>query len=159
MLKTAICYKTEIENAIKQFYYTNDMMYYTVSNESFGIEIPEDSGNGRYDYAVTDREGHLIGYIGYQIDWYSSCAYEFGAFSFNRGNIIMGQELFRLFEKLINTLRRVEFRAVEGNPAIKHYDRFLKRHSDIGKKHILTDVFKDTNGKYHNEYIYEFVNH
>ena len=70
----------------------------------------------------------------------------------------MGQELFRLFEKLINTLHRVEFGAVSGNPAVRGYDRFLERHSNIGKKHILTDAFKDTNGRYRDRYIYEFIN-
>ena len=158
MLKPAICYKTEIENAIKQFYYTDDMMYYTGSNHSSSMEIPVDSNDGDYHYAVTGTDGRLIGYITYYVDRYSSCARGFGAFSFERGNIIMGQELLRLFERLINTLHRVEFRAVEGNPAVKHYDRFLQLHADIGKKHILTDAFKDTNGKYHDDYIYEFVN-
>lgn len=158
MLKPAICYKSEIENAIKQFYYTDDMMYYTGSNNSFSPEIPAESNDGYYHYAVTDADGRLIGYITYHVDRYSSCAYGFGAFSFDRGNIIMGRELFRLFESLINTLHRVEFRAVEGNPAIKHYDRFLQLHADIGKKHILTDAFKDVNGNYRDDYIYEFVN-
>ena len=157
MLKPAICYKTEIENAIKQFYYTDDMMYYTGSIDNAAIDIPSES-DGYYRYAVMDTKGRLIGYITYFVDWYSSCAYNFGAFSFNRGNPIMGRELFRLFEKLIHTLHRVEFLAVEGNPATKAYDKFLKRHANIGKKHILTDAFKDTNGNYHDDYIYEFIN-
>ena len=100
----------------------------------------------------------MVGCIDYKIDRYSSCAYNFGAFSFERGNPIMGKELYDLFERLINSLHRVEFRAVSGNPAVKGYDKFLEKHADIGKKHVLKDVFKDANGKYHDDYIYEFVN-
>lgn len=28
MLKPAICYKAEIENALKEYFYTDDMMFY-----------------------------------------------------------------------------------------------------------------------------------
>lgn len=158
MLRPAICYKEQIENEFKKYFYTNDMMFYTGSVDSYFSEISEDGENGKYQYAVVGSSEELIGYISYTLDRYSSCAYNFGAFSFDRGNPIMGKEMYDLLEKLIDTTHRVEFRAIEGNPAIKGYDAFLNKHSDIGKKHVFTDVFKDANGKYHNDYIYEFVN-
>lgn len=158
MLRPAICYKEQIEDALKKYFYTDDMMFYIGSTDSYLIEISNNSENGKYQYAVIGNYGKPIGYIAYYLDRYSSCAYGFGAFSFDRGNPIMGKDLYELLEKLVNTLHRVEFRAIEGNPAIKGYDKFLEKHSDIGKKHILTDVFKDADGKYHDDYIYEFVN-
>lgn len=157
MLKPAICYKTEIDCAMGEYFYTDDMMYYIGDNNSYLLEIRENSRDGVYQWAVVGKDGNLIGYIAYGVDYYSSCAYNFGAFSFDRENPVMGKEMFELLERLIKTLHRVEFRAIEGNPAIKGYDRFLERHSDIGKKHVLTDVFKDISGKYHDTYIYEFV--
>ena len=158
MLKPAICYKDEIENALKEYFYTDDMMFYVGSLDSYLIEIANSGEDGRYQYAVVGNDNKLVGYIAYRLDRYSSCAYNFGAFSFDRGNPIMGKEMYELFEKLISTVHRVEFRAIDGNPAIKGYDAFLNKHSDVGKKHILTDVFKDTNGNYHNDFIYEFIN-
>lgn len=158
MIKPAICYKAEIERALGEYFYTDDMMYYIGDNVSYLIEVRESGRDGVHQFAVTGKDGKLIGYIAYAIDYYSSCAYNFGAFSFDRGNPIMGKELFDLLEKLVTTLHRVEFRAIEGNPAIKGYDRFLERHSDIGRKVILRDVFKDTHGKYHDTHIYEFIN-
>lgn len=158
MLKPAICYKEQIENALKEYFYTDDMMYYIGSLDSYPIYIEDKGEDGKYQYAVVGKDDNLIGYIAYRLDRYSSCAYNFGAFSFDRGNPVMGKELHDLLEKLVNTLHRVEFRAISGNPAIKGYDTFLQKHSDIGRKHILTDVFKDEDGNYHDDYIYEFVN-
>ncbi len=158
MLKPAVCYKEQLENALKEYFYTDDMMFYQGCNNSYLMEISDKSDNGRYQYAVVGNNDKLIGYIGYYVDYYSSCAYNFGAFSFDRGNPIMGKELFGLLEKLIKTFHRVEFRAVSGNPAIRGYDNFLKRHSDIGNKHIFRDEFRDVNGDYHDTYLYEFVN-
>lgn len=157
MLKPAICYKTEIENALGEYFYSDDMMFYMGCNESYMLEVQNQGKDGHYQYAVVGKDEKLIGYIAYCVDWYSSCAYSFGAFSFDRGNPIMGKELFKRLEELINTLHRVEFRAIEGNHAIKGYDRFLNLHKDMGRKLVLQDVFKDTHGKYHDAYIYEFV--
>ena len=158
MLKPAICYKEEIENALKEYFYSDDMMYYMGSSDSYLLSVSDNGENGNYQYAVVNTEGKLIGYIDYKVDMYSSCACNFGAFSFDRGNPIMGKDLYDLLERLVNTLHRVEFRAVSGNPATRGYDKFLEKHSDIGQKHILKDVFRDYSGEYHDDCIYEFVN-
>lgn len=157
MLKPAICYKTEIEDALKEYFYTDDMMFYQGCINSYLIEVRDEGMEGLYQYAVVGKDKKLIGYIDYKIDYYSSCAYNFGAFSFNRGNAIMGKELFDLLETLIKQCHRVEFRAVSGNPAVKGYDKFLERHSRIGKKHIFKDAFRDIKGNFHDTYLYEFV--
>lgn len=70
----------------------------------------------------------------------------------------MGKELFDLLERCVNTYHRVAFMAVEGNPATRGYDKFLARHSDIGRKIMFRDVFKDVRGNYRDTYTYEFVN-
>ena len=44
---------------------------------------------------------------------------------------------------------------VGGNPAEKHYDKFCKKYN--GKKFIFTDCFKDRNGNYHNDIVYEII--
>ncbi len=157
MLKPAICYKAEIEDALKEYFYTDDMMFYQGCVNSYLIQIEDCGENGIYQYAVLGAGSKLVGYIDYRVDYYSSCAYNFGAFSFDRGNPIMGKELFKLLENLVSDMHRVEFRAVGGNPAVKGYDRFLERHKDIGKKHVFRDAFRDIKGNYHNIYLYEFV--
>ncbi len=158
MLKPAICYKAEIENALKEYFYTDDMMFYQGCVNSYLIEVSEKGKDGHFQYAVIGGGDKLIGYIAYTIDYYSSCAYNFGAFSFERGNPVMGRELFSILENLVNRMHRVEFRAISGNPAVKGYDKFLERHMDIGEKHVFRDEFRDAQGRYHDVYLYDFVN-
>lgn len=158
MIKPAICYKADVEKALAEYFYTDEMMYYRGCLDSHLLEVDDNSGGGRFQYAVLNSKGDLIGFISYCVDYYSSCAYGFGIFSFHKGNPVMGRDIFYLLEELLKTMHRVEFSAIEGNPAIRGYDHFLERHKDVGRKHILTDIFKDRTGKYRNEYIYEFVN-
>lgn len=156
-LKPAICYKSEIDNALSEYFYTKDMMYYMGCNANYLLEVKPNSEDGGYQWAVVDSKGKLIGYIAYFVNYYSSNVDGFGAFSFDRGNPLMGKALFALMEDLLKKFRRVEFRAVGGNPAIRGYDSFLERHSDIGRKLELRDYFRDVEGNYHSVYIYEFI--
>ena len=78
-------------------------------------------------------------------------------FSFDRGNPLIGVDLFNEMKKLIHNykLHRIEWRMVGGNPIKKHYDKFCKKYN--GNILKLKDVFKDRNGKYHDDYIYEII--
>lgn len=158
MIKPAICYKEELDKALAEYFYTDDMMFYTGCLDSCLLDIKRSGEDGYYQYAVVGKDNSLIGYIAYRVDYYSSCVYNFGAFSFDRGNPVMGKELFDLLERCVNTYHRVAFMAVEGNPATRGYDKFLARHSDIGRKIMFRDVFKDVRGNYRDTYTYEFVN-
>ena len=157
MLVPAILYKEEIAKNFKKYYYTDDMMYETGYLDNWNPEIHENPDACTYQYAIVDSNEKLIGYLAYTIDWYSSNAYSFGLISFDRGNPIIGRDLFNEMEKLIHEykLHRIEWRVVSGNPVKKHYDKFCKKYN--GKKFVLTDVFKDRYGNYHNDVIYEII--
>lgn len=115
-------------------------------------ECPNES---QFQYAIVDKNEKLIGYLGYVIDWYVSKAYNFGLFSFERGNLQVPKDVFEKLEELVSTLHRVEWRAVGGNPACRGYDNFIKKHN--GKKYILKDSIRDKFGNYHDDIIYEIV--
>lgn len=159
MLKAAILYKEEIESKMKEYFYTNEMLFY-VGEPDDCLPTIADNSNGRtyFQYAVVNNDEKLIGFISYKVDYYSSCTYNFGAFSFDKGNPIMGSELNNLMEKLITKFHRVDFRAISGNPATRGYDAFLKKHLNAGRKLVLKDDFRDADGNYHDVYIYEFIN-
>lgn len=158
MLIPAIIKKNEILEAFKRYYYSNDMMYETGNLNNWLPSIQEEPVGGSYQYAIVDKEEKLIGYLDYHVDWYNSCAHRFGLFSFDRGNPIIGKDLFKELNKLINEykLHRIEWRMVGGNPVERSYDRFCKRFN--GTKHVLRDVVKDKYGKYHDDVIYEIIN-
>lgn len=157
MLKPAVLYKEEIQTKMLEYNYTEDMMYYSGHLGNALPSIEADTNGKLYQYAIVTREGRLIGYFTYQIDWYNSCAYNFGLFSFDRNNITIGLDIYKELKKLINDyhLHRVEYRMVSGNPIERHYDKFCQKYH--GRKIVLTDVFKDRHRKYHNEFIYEII--
>ena len=154
MLKPAILYKEEIIKGLQEYFYTDDMMYETGCLDNWCPDISEMPDEGTFQFAIVHNE-KLIGYLSYRVDWYSSKAYNFGLFSFDRGNVMVGKEVFNKMEELVNRLHRVEWRMVGGNPAERGYDSFCKRHN--GTKHILKDAIKDRNGNYRDDVIYEIV--
>lgn len=158
MLIPAIIKKEEILEAFKKYYYSDDMMYETGSLSNWTPDIQEETDSSRYQYAIVDSNEKLIGYLDYSIDWYYSCASRFGLISFDRGNPIIGKDLFKELNKLINEykLHRIEWRMIGGNPVERSYDRFCKKFN--GTKHVLRDVMKDRYGKYHDDIIYEIIN-
>ena len=155
MLVPAILYKEEIVKAMQRYFYTDDMLYETGSIDNWIPNITECPEGGQVQYAIVDSNEKLIGYLSYTIDWYVSKAYNFGLFSFDRGNALVGKEVFNKLEELVSRLHRVEWRAVGGNPACRGYDSFIKRHG--GCKHVLKDGIRDRNGNYHDDIIYEIV--
>ena len=157
MLIPAILKKQEIENAFRKYYYSDEMMFETGSLDNWLPEISENPNGGRYQYAIVDNKAKLIGYIDYTIDWYSSCAHRFGLISFDKGNILIGKALKEIMDKLINEyhLHRIEWRMIGGNPVERSYDRFCKKYN--GNKYVLKDVFKDRQGNYHDDCIYEII--
>lgn len=157
MLRPAILYKAEILLEFQKCQYTTDMLYYTGCLANYIPDIVDCPGECTFQFAIVDdNTKKLIGYLEYSVNWYVSKAYNFGLFSFDRGNILVGKDVFNKLEELLTILHRIEWRAVEGNPACRGYDSFIKKNG--GNKHVLKDAIKDKNGVYHDDIIYEIVN-
>jgi hypothetical protein len=154
MLIPAICYKDEIERLFARDIYTDRYFYYAGyahCNEPPTISPKEYN----YQYAIVTSTDKVIGYLAYRVDISSDCVYNFGLYSFDRGNPLIGKDLFEKMEELVNQHHRVEWRMIGGNPVQRHYDRFCVKHH--GHKVILHDTCKDSRGKWHDEHIYEIV--
>ncbi len=158
MLIPAILKKNEILNEFRKLQYTDDLMYEVGSCDNWMPNIVEEPEKETYQYAIVDSKEKLIGYISYQIDWYSSQAHNFGLMSFDRGNVLIGKELFSIMTNLIDNfkLHRISWYMVSGNPVERSYDKFCKKYN--GRKIVLKDCFKDRYGKYHDSITYEIIN-
>ena len=154
MLVPAILYKEQIQKGFQKYYYTTDMMYETGCLEQWCPDISEAPSTGRFDYAIV-HNGKLIGYLAYQVDYYASKAYNFGLLSFDRGNALIGRDVYKKINELVNRFNRVEWRAISGNPACRSYDSFIEKYN--GNKHVLKDAIRDRAGNYHDGIIYEIV--
>lgn len=155
MLVPAILYKEQIKTEFQKKFYSMDMLYETGCNSQWCPDISDEPEEGVFEYAIINGRGKLIGYLSYQVDYYSSNAYNFGLMSFDRGNPIIGKALFEKMEELVSTMHRVEWRMIGGNPVERHYDRFCAKYG--GAKYILHDSVRDKNGKYHDNVVYEII--
>jgi hypothetical protein len=154
MLVPAICHKDEIEKLFAREIYTDKYFYY--SGYAHSHELPNVSAKDyEYQYAIVTSTDKVIGYLAYRIDSFNDCVYNFGLYSFDRGNPLIGKDLFEKMEELVKQHHRLEWKMISGNPVQKHYENFCYRHH--GHKVILHDVRKDNNGKWHDEHIYEIV--
>lgn len=158
MLIPAILRKNEILLEFQKLQYTYDLMYEVGCCDNYMPDIVEEPSKETYQFAIVDSKDELIGYLSYSIDWYSSQAHRFGLMSFDRGNPLIGKELFGIMDNLISTLNihRIEWHMVSGNPAERSYDRFCNKYN--GRKLTLKDTFKDRIGDYHDSITYEIIN-
>ena len=153
MLVPAILYKEEIEKAFARDLYSKDYFYYVGYAHCVSLtEIRAEDNH--YQYAIIHND-KLIGYLAYRVDPSLDCVNNFGLYSFDKGNVVIGIDLFKEMERLVNRYHRVEWRMIGGNPVKKHYDRFCAKHG--GNVVVLHDVVKDLEGNYLDEYIYEIV--
>ena len=154
MLVPAILYKEQISKEFQRKFYTEDMFLETGSLYQWSPEILDNPADGQFDYAII-HNNKLIGYLSYRVDYYCSKVYNFGLMSFDKGNFVVGKDVFDKIEELVELYHRVEWRMICGNPVERSYDRFCKKHN--GKKHILKDAIKDKYGNYRDDVIYEIV--
>ena len=153
MLVPAISRKAEVEKLFAEHLYDDDMFLfngYPYCNTVHTIEPKEN----RYQWAIVDKD-RVVGYFAYYINADSDNVCSFGLYSFDKGNPIVGLDVFRKMKELVDTHRRIEWRMVGGNPVQKSYDRFCKRCG--GNSVVLHQVVKDEHGNYHDEIIYEIL--
>lgn len=153
MLVPAIARKAELEQLFAEHIYDDDMFLYNGYPHCNSIPDLTPKEN-IYRWAIVDSN-KVIGYFTYYIETNSDNVCSFGLYSFDKGNPLIGIDVYRQMKALVKTHRRIEWRMIGGNPVKKHYDRFLKRMN--GRKVMLKKVVKDMHGRYHNEYIYEIV--
>lgn len=153
MLKPAILYKEAIENEFNKQLYTQDFFYYTgYDGATYIPDIKRD--DFVFQYAIVDKD-ELIGYFSYSLNTISDTINNFGLYSFDRGNPIIGRDVIRKMKELVNSHHRIEWHMVGGNPVKRHYDSFCRRYG--GNVVKLHESVKTPSGEYADEYIYEIV--
>ena len=155
MLKPALLYTREITRKFTEHLYTTDYFYYC--GYYCGSSLPKIAEeDDLYQYAIVDKSDNVIGFLTYRISDYSDTVQSFGLFSFDKGNPILGIDVFHKLEELIKTHHRVEWHVVGSNPVKRHYDKFCKRHN--GYIHHFCETTKDEKGNYIDSYTYEIIN-
>lgn len=154
MLVPALLYKEELIRKFTEHLYTQDYFYYNGYPCASSLPtIKEDDQT--YHYAILNHSKEIIGYFSYQIYSLTDSVCNFGLYSFDKGNPIVGLSVLHKLEELLKYHHRLEWRVIDGNPVKHHYDKFCKKHN--GYISHLHDITKDEQGDYHDEYIYEII--
>lgn len=127
MLKPAILFKDEIQRKYAERWYKANTKYYSPLC-NFEMKIDADNREFR-DFASIDKNGSVIGYISYRVDFCVREASRFGIISFDEGNLEFVRDLYRVFyhTMIIDKFNRIEFLCINGNPAERGYRNFIKR--------------------------------
>ena len=128
MLLPAMLCKESLLNGLKTYIYDDEMLFYSGWNGFTLPEISDEFDGYNYRYAIIDGD-NVIGYFCYHYDTHSRCLSNFGLYSFDRGNPIIGKDILREIRRIIKEFKphRMEWRMIGGNPVEKHYDKFCKR--------------------------------
>ena len=149
----ALLHKDKLLELFAKEMYTDN--YFLYMGYAHGHSLPTiDDADNKYQYAVVNSENNVIGYLSYRVC--GDSVINFGLYSFDKGNPVIGRDLFEELERLVSHYHRVEWCMVSGNPVKKHYDRYCKYHG--GNMVVLHDNVRDNYGNYHDTYIYEIVN-
>lgn len=164
MLVPAIVYKDELTKKYDLMRYSDEAIYYNGCIEFGRLQITDEPSEGRFQYGIiNEKTNELVGYIAYYVDFYARSVWGIGLVSFDKKpNLLITLAVIEVMKQIESyNPHRVEFRAVEGNPAVKAYDKIRIRYQETFKwdanKIVLKDTFKDRQGNFRDSYIYEFV--
>lgn len=160
MIEPAILYKNDIISKFNSLLYTDKYFWYNGGIDNYEYEIREEGD--KFQFAIT-HQNQLIGFISFRIDWYCSCAFNFGLVKFvdSPSTIPIITNAIRKVIRMISgfNMHRIDFRCVSGNPAEEGYDRIISRFNneyDISK-FAFKDNIKDRHGNYHDTIVYELI--
>ena len=153
MLKPAAMYKDILMEKFTSILYTEDYYYYCGYPNTGLPEICVE--NGIYSYAIVDKNDNVIGFFTYQVFDLTNTAYNFGLISFDKGNPIVGVDIYCKMKELLKIYHKLEWRVVEDNPIRLMYDKFCARYD--GFVHRIHDNSRNLKGKLVDSFIYEIL--
>lgn len=154
MLVPALLYKEEIEKKMTELMYSDDYYYYM----GYGTHFPQidlQTRDCKWMWAIVNKDKKLLGYLCYELDLATDCIRNFGLMSFDKGNPVIGKEVFDKLKELIKNYYRVEWCCVGDNPALDAYIRFCTKHK--GYIHKLHSATVNTQGKLVDSFIFEIL--
>lgn len=129
MLMPAQLYKDELRAELLRSWYKPENIYWSGWT---GDEITDLTENN-YDmhcFVSIDKNGKVVGYISYSVNWVAMNADRFGIINFDKGNLTFAKDLYQaicdLFEKY--HMNRIGWIAFADNPAIRGYRNFIRKH-------------------------------
>lgn len=154
MLKPAVMYKDILMEKFSSILYTEDYYYYSGYPCT---ELPKICiDNNVYNYAIVDKNDNVIGFFTYQTFDLTNTAHNFGLISFDKGNPIVGIDIYYKMKELVKAYHKIEWQVVEDNPIKLMYDKFCAKYD--GFVHRIHDATRNLKGELVDSFIYEILN-
>ena len=116
MLKPALLYAQEITRKFTEHLYTTDYFYYC--GYCCGSSLPKiEENDDLYQFAIVDSDDNVIGFLTYRISDYSDTVQSFGLFSFDKGNPLLGRDVFLNSVSVITVIFTIGTRLQKTNAA------------------------------------------
>lgn len=127
MLKPAQLYKQELQIAFQNTWYDDKYKFYHGSYCST-FQVSEDTYNS-HQFVSVDKEGVVIGYIGYSIDRSTMSVYGLGIINFSDNKLVFSKDLYTALSDIFlrYQFNKLNFNVVQGNPIEKSYDRWINK--------------------------------
>ena len=157
MLKPAQLYTDQLRKEILKTWYMPENIYWNGSYWDSLVDIPEDNAN-KHCFVSVDRQGRLIGYICYAVDWAAMSADGFGIISFDKGNMEFIKDIYEAVSDIFAKyhMNRISWFCYADNPATRGYRNFIRRHGGRECGHYR-QYAKLRDGKLHDSVMFEIL--
>lgn len=157
MLKPAQLFIGELKQKSMETYYDPRYMYYSPSTGNSILDVPEDN-TYIHSFVSIDKDGKLVGFIQYNINWQVKSVYNLGVMSFDIGNLEFIKDLYQAIDNIftVHNLNRLYFWAIADNPVLGTYKKLVEKYG--GRQCGYTRqscILQD--GKLHDEVQFEIM--
>lgn len=135
MLKNAKSYETELQERAYETWYNLKYQFYYSGNYFNEIRLDDDS---RWTFVSVNEYEEVTGVISFQVSNDTKCVRNFGVMSFYDGlNIEFARDVAGLINDIFYKyhFNRMEWYCIDGNPALRSYKEFCKRHGGTVMAH------------------------
>lgn len=157
MIDLAINHEEELKKKYQMTWFNEKYKYY-YSSYGFSNFTVDDNTYTRHQFVSLNKEGEVLGYIGYCTDRERNIADGLNIINFSEDKITFGMDvgtaIMDIFTKF--HFRKLSFYVIVGNPIEKTYDKMVSRYNGriVGIKKDEVQLF---DGKYYDMKLYEIL--
>lgn len=127
MLKNAKNYEEELQKKLRDTWYDVEYQFYHSDSYFSDINLNDEC---RYSFVSVDSSDVVIGFFSYRVDRDTNSVRNFGAISFDMGNLVFARDMNQAVEDIFLKyhFNRMEWCCIDGNPVLESYKKFCLSH-------------------------------
>lgn len=157
MLDIALNHVEELKKKFASTWFDKKYKFYNYDTYYSDFEVSNETWDN-HQFVSVDKEGNILGYIGYSVNRQTYNCYALGIINFSDNRITFGMDVGKalsdIFEKF--KFNKLKFSVIVGNPIEKSYDKMIQKYGG----RIVGIYEKETrliDGEYYDEKVYEIL--